>query len=66
MGYKKAFSFDDAMDIIQKDAGTHFDPKVAEAFLSAELEVRQVAEHFTTYRVTKGQTETLRGEGKTN
>ncbi len=64
--YKKAFSFDDAMDIIQKDAGTHFDPKVAEAFLSAELEVRQVAEHFTTYRVTKGQTETLRGEGKTN
>ena len=58
--YKKAFSFDDAMDIIQKDAGSHFDPKVAEAFLSAELEVRQVAEHFTVYRVTKGQTETLR------
>ncbi len=58
--YKKAFSFDDAMDIIQTDAGSHFDPKVAEAFLSAELEVRQVAEHFTVYKVTKGQTETLR------
>ena len=58
--YKKAFTFEDAMDIIRKDTGTHFDPKVAEAFLSAEMEVRQVAEHFTIFRATKGQTETLR------
>ncbi len=60
--YKKAFTFEDALEIIRKDAGTHFDPKVAEAFLSAQDEVRQVAEHFTVYRVTKGQTETLRAQ----
>ena len=58
--YKKAFKFEDAIEIIRKDSGTHFDPKVAEAFLSAEDEVRQVAEHFTVYKVSKGQTETLR------
>ncbi|MBR3537580.1 MAG: HD domain-containing protein, partial [Eubacterium sp.] len=44
--YKKAFSFEKAMSIIQEDAGTHFDPKVAEAFLAAQDKVREVAEHF--------------------
>ncbi len=46
--YKPPFSFEDAMDIIRKDAGTHFDPLVAEAFLGAEEEVRKVAESFST------------------
>ncbi len=62
--YKKPFPFEEAMGIIRKDAGTHFDPKVAEAFLTSEDKVRQVAEHFTVYRVTKGQTETLRSTDK--
>ncbi|MBR1692540.1 MAG: HD domain-containing protein, partial [Lachnospiraceae bacterium] len=44
--YKKPFSFEDAMDIIRDGAGTHFDPKVAEAFLAAEDAVRKVAEEF--------------------
>ncbi|MBR6173356.1 MAG: HD domain-containing protein [Eubacterium sp.] len=44
--YKKAFSFEKAMSIIQEDAGTHFDPKVVEAFLAAQDKVREVAEHF--------------------
>ena len=44
--YKPPFKFEDAMDIIRKDAGSHFDPLVAEAFLGAEDEVRKVAEEF--------------------
>ncbi|MCL2071319.1 MAG: response regulator [Oscillospiraceae bacterium] len=31
--YKKAFTHEQAVDIIKKDSGTHFDPKVVEAFL---------------------------------
>ena len=46
--YKKAFPFEKAMSIIQEDAGTHFDPKVAEAFLQAQDKVREVAEHFNS------------------
>ncbi len=45
--YKKAFSFEKAMDIIREDAGTHFDPLVADAFISAADEVREVAENFS-------------------
>ncbi len=44
--YKDAFSFEKAMDIIKKDSGSHFDPKVAEAFLAASDEVRAASEHF--------------------
>jgi len=44
--YKEPFSFEKAMNIIREDAGTHFDPQVAEAFLASEEEVRQVAERF--------------------
>ncbi len=44
--YKKPFPFEKAMSIIREDAGTHFDPLVAEAFLGAEDRVRQVAEDF--------------------
>ena len=42
--YKKAFPFEKAMSIIKEDAGTHFDPLVADAFIQAEEEVRKVAE----------------------
>ena len=46
--YKKAFSFDEAMDIIKKDAGSHFDPNVAEAFLRSRERVSEVMERITT------------------
>ena len=42
--YKPGFPFEKAMDIIREGVGTHFDPKVAEAFIHAEDEVREVAE----------------------
>ncbi|MBO4383889.1 MAG: HD domain-containing protein [Clostridia bacterium] len=40
--YKDEFPFDTAMDIIREGVGTHFDPKVAEAFIRAEDRVREV------------------------
>lgn len=44
--YKQPFTFEKAMSIIKEDAGTHFDPEVVKAFVSAEDEVRRVAENF--------------------
>ncbi len=44
--YKPPFTFEKAMDIIREGAGEHFDPKVADAFLSAADEIRKVAEDF--------------------
>ena len=40
--YKDPFPFEKAMDIIREGAGSHFDPHVAEAFLHAEAQVREV------------------------
>ena len=44
--YKKGFSFERSIGIIQEGIGTQFDPKVAEAFLHAEDEVRRVSQEF--------------------
>ena len=44
--YKDAFSFEEAMEIIKRDSGSHFDPKIVDAFVSGEEEVRQIAEKF--------------------
>ncbi|MBR1833672.1 MAG: HD domain-containing protein, partial [Ruminiclostridium sp.] len=44
--YKDPFSFEQACDIIREGAGSHFDPLVADAFLSAQDEARRVAESF--------------------
>lgn len=41
--YKEPFSIEKALSIIREDAGSHFDPLVAQAFLDAEDEVRRVA-----------------------
>ncbi len=40
--YKEGFSFEKSMGIIREESGTHFDPLVAGAFLSAEDQVRKV------------------------
>lgn len=44
--YKKGFPVDKALGIIREDSGTHFDPKVVEAFFSAKEKVLKVAEEF--------------------
>lgn len=50
--YKEPFSFEQACDIIREGAGSHFDPLVADAFLSSETECRNVAESFGDTSVT--------------
>ncbi len=42
--YKKAFSFEKAMEIIREESGTHFDPRIVKAFVAVEDEVRETAE----------------------
>ncbi|MCK9182629.1 MAG: HD domain-containing protein [Fibrobacteraceae bacterium] len=37
--YKKAISFDEAIEVIQEESGSHFDPEVVEAFLSVAKDV---------------------------
>ena len=44
--YKPPFSIEKALSIIKEDAGSHFDPLVADAFLSEKEEVLKVAEAF--------------------
>ena len=42
--YKKAFSFEKAMDIIRESSGTHFDPQIAGAFLNVQDKARLILE----------------------
>ncbi|MCR4584275.1 MAG: HD domain-containing protein [Lachnospiraceae bacterium] len=42
--YKDPFSIEKAMEIIRGGAGTQFDPQIAELFVEAEAEVREVTE----------------------
>jgi putative two-component system response regulator len=44
--YKPPMPFDEAADIIQKGAGSHFDPDVVSAFLARFDEFRQIASRF--------------------
>ena len=43
--YKAPFKFEEAIDMIKKESGTHFDPKIVEAFIKAMDEVRVVADN---------------------
>ena len=60
--YKDPFPFEKAMDIIREEAGTHFDPVVAQAFINAESEVRRIEEEFSR----KYEAEHPEGSGKEN
>ena len=52
--YKKAFSFEEATDIIREESGTHFDPTVTEAFL---VIARAAYDEMMQTRPTDGETE---------
>ena len=43
--YKDAMAVDDAFAILEKDAGTHFDPEVVEIFFKFREEIKQYLEH---------------------
>lgn len=40
--YKEPFPVDKAFEIIRKDAGSHFDPLIVEAFMNAEEKIRHI------------------------
>ncbi|ODN30054.1 HD-GYP domain-containing protein [Fervidobacterium thailandense] len=42
--YKEAIPFDEAVKIIQQESGSHFDPKVVEAFVKRIKDIRNVYE----------------------
>ncbi len=44
--YKKPFPFDEAVDIIKKSSGTHFDPVIVEIFLNNISKVREIYERY--------------------
>ena len=44
--YKKGFPYDKALGIIKEESGTHFDPKITEAFFAAKEDILQVADYF--------------------
>lgn len=44
--YKKPFTFEEAIKIIEEGSGTHFDPRVVKAFLEAKDEARRISEQF--------------------
>ncbi len=62
--YKVPFSFEQAQSIIREGAGTHFDPLVADAFLKAEDECKQIAEHFGDYTTAYAKDEHVDDSGK--
>ncbi len=44
--YKPAFSHQEAMDIMKKGRGTHFDPDILDAFFAIEARFAQIATEF--------------------
>lgn len=44
--YKEPIPHDRAVEIIKRDAGTHFDPKIVEAFLAIESEFNRIREKY--------------------
>lgn len=47
--YKEPFTFEKASEIIIEGKGTHFDPQIIDAFISASDEIRAVTEKFRNY-----------------
>ena len=45
--YKKGFPYEKALGIIREESGTHFDPKIVEAFFAAQDEILRVADEFS-------------------
>ncbi|WP_020681242.1 HD domain-containing phosphohydrolase [Marinobacterium rhizophilum] len=44
--YKRAWSVEDAAALIRKDAGSHFDPQVVDAFMEALTEILSIKEQY--------------------
>jgi putative two-component system response regulator len=44
--YKPAYSHEEALDIIAKESGTHFDPGIVEAFFEIEKDIKSINNRF--------------------
>lgn len=44
--YKKAFTHDDAVNLIRSGHGTHFDPDVCDAFNDLSDQFREIAKRY--------------------
>jgi putative two-component system response regulator len=44
--YKMPFTHDRALEIIRTDCGTHFDPKIVEAFVNVADDIRVYGEMY--------------------
>ncbi len=44
--YKEPFPVDQALDIIRKGRGQHFDPEIVDVFLSSQADILAIREHF--------------------
>lgn len=49
--YKKAFTHNEAMEIISDGSGSHFDPDIVEVFLSIEKKIEQISDSLPTNRL---------------
>jgi putative two-component system response regulator len=45
--YKRAWSIESALELIEKEAGQHFDPELSKLFLGMETEVRRIATKYS-------------------
>ena len=45
--YKKSFTFEQAMKMIEEGAGSHFDPVIAKVFIESADDVRKIADDFS-------------------
>ncbi len=55
--YKNRMTFEDAMNIIIKDAGSHFDPNVVKAFVDAQDQVRRIAQENMEKEIRQEETD---------
>lgn len=62
--YKAAFSHQKCVDIIQADAGKHFDPKLVEVFLKVEHKFRQIAEKYSESIEAESESPKLRNPSR--
>ena len=44
--YKKPFSHEDAVEIIKSSAGTHFDPRIVDAFIKVEKNIKDASKNI--------------------
>ena len=44
--YKRAWRFEDAMTLIQREGGKHFDPVIAQWFVRSRDEVQDILRRF--------------------